>query len=983
MTSTKSKLLAGSLFTSIVLAASAASAQTPGERQPGPPPGQPPAATAVDELIVTGSRIRRNEYTSEAPLTVVTSESATLQGLVDTAQLLQTQPIASGSGQTNNMLTGFVVNGGPGVQTVSLRGLGDQRTLVLLDGRRLGPAGVRGTVGPVDLNVIPQSIIERIEILKDGASSIYGSDAVAGVVNFITKKRLDEGMLSIYASQPFDNGGEEYKVYGSWGKTFDRGFISASADYTRTNPLALRDRDFTACAEDRAYDPQTFQRLDHIDPLTNAPKCYNVLTNAAIAAVTYGGIFQYSVPGITYPGAAQGNNIATIMPGPAALGFVRAARAGQPATFPYANYDSPWYGRTTAISPSDRFTFFVNGGFNLTPGIELYGDLLLNRRESEQRAFQQIFPTVAGNNPNNPFIDNTGARIPMLPVIAVKSDGAQEVNYYRAVGGARGKLPDLPVVSGWDWDIFAQYSKSDAKYQVDYVPLDRLEAVTAFSTACNQAWITENPATCPAGGIPFFSRRVLGGTFTPEEADFLFEVAHGTTEYTQVALEGSITGDIMQLPAGPLSVAVGFHIRRDEIDDTPDEQEQIGNLYNQTAAGRTAGKDTVKELFAELSAPVFRGTRVGDFDMTVSGRLTDYDSYGSNSTYKLGFNWQVIPAFRIRGTHGTSYRAPALYELFLADQTGFLSQTAIDPCIRYENSSNQTLRTNCAASGVPEGYAGGGSGATIFTGGGIGRLEAETSKASTFGVILTPDFSTFDFSIALDYFDIEINEEVRRFGARNIITQCLLREFPNGPFCELFERDPTTDAILTVQNNFMNVANQVNRGLDLNMRYQQEFGFGTLTVDTEATWQFEDVTQLLGESEPEDFNGSTTESDFTAQVEARLQRGDWTAYVAVDIISKASDSDQEAFQFTDVHPSNVYGVGRPVYYKQFTEFQTYTHISVRKIQDKWTFWAGIRNLFDDDPPALSGNEGFRIGYGAIGPFDFRGRRAFIQIDRTF
>jgi len=139
----------------------------------------------------------------------------------------------------------------------------------------------------------------------------------------------------------------------------------------------------------------------------------------------------------------------------------------------------------------------------------------------------------------------------------------------------------------------------------------------------------------------------------------------------------------------------------------------------------------------------------------------------------------------------------------------------------------------------------------------------------------------------------------------------------------------------------------------------------------------------LGQSEPEDFNGTTTEPDFTAQIESRLERGDWTAYWAMDIIGKASDSDHESFQFTDVHPSNLYGVGRPVYYKQFTEFMVYHHISLRKRQDKWTFWAGIRNVFDDEPPALSGNEGFRAGYAALNAYDFRGRRAFIQIDRTF
>jgi iron complex outermembrane receptor protein len=983
MTSMKSKLLAGSLFTSALLAATASYAQTPVESAP-PPATDAQGATAVDELVVTGSRIRRNEYTSEAPVTVITSEQATLQGLVDTAQLLQTQPVASGSFQTNNLLSGFVTENGPGAQTLSLRGLGANRTLVLLDGRRLGPAGVRGQVGAVDLNTIPQSIVERVEILKDGASSIYGSDAIAGVANIITKKRLDEGFVSAYASQPFDNGGEEYNVYASWGKTFERGYFNVSADASVTRELAVKDRDFTACAPDLRFNPvDRSTPLDLIDPSTGRTKCWNVFTGVAFTTDTYGGYFQYAEPGISYPTAAQGNNIGVVFPTLAAQGFVRAGRTGLPATFPYLNYDSPWYGRASAISPDEAYTVYANGGFNLTPGIELYGDLLLHRRNSKQRGLQQLFPTVAFDNPNNPFTDAAGFQYDAVPIIAFKQDGSQEVNYYRAVGGARGKLPELPVIGGWDWDIFLQGSKSDAEYTTDYIPLDRLQAVTAFGVACNQAWITENPATCPAGGIPWFSRRVLGGAFSPEESDFLFEVATGHTEYTQIALEGSITGEIMQLPAGALSGAFGFHIRKDKIDDTPDEQESIGNMYNLSSATPTRGEDTVRELFGELSIPVFRDW-VGTMDVTLSGRLTDYDSYGSNSTYKVGFKWQVMPAVRLRGTKGTSYRAPALYELFIGDQTSFADQNAIDPCIRWENSNNSVLQRNCEASGVPQGYTGGGSGATIITGGGAGRLKAETSEATTFGIVFTPSFNTFDASLALTYFDITVDDEVRRFGARNIVTQCLVSDqFPNDPLCDLFERDfsdPDAPRITTVNNSYVNVASQQNRGLDLDAHFRREFSFGTFTVDTTMTWQFEDSTQLLGLSEPEDFNGSTTEPDWTGRVTTRFDRGDWTVFWAVDMIGKASDSDQEANDFTDVHPSNLYGLN---YAKQFTEFYATHDLSLRyRGLDKWTISGGVRNVFNEEPPALSSG-GFRLGYAALNAYDFRGRRAWIRIDRQF
>ncbi|MEO8114747.1 MAG: TonB-dependent receptor, partial [Phenylobacterium sp.] len=327
----------------------------------------------------------------------------------------------------------------------------------------------------------------------------------------------------------------------------------------------------------------------------------------------------------------------------------------------------------------------------------------------------------------------------------------------------------------------------------------------------------------------------------------------------------------------------------------------------------------------------------------------------------------------------------ALFELFIGNQTSFTDQTAIDPCIRYEQSSSQTLRTNCAAAGVPQGYTGGGSGATIITGGGAGILKAETSKAATVGLIWTPHFNRFDLSVGVDWFDVTVNDEVRQFGASNIISQCYLSQnFPNDPLCALFTRDfsdPANPRVDIINDSYVNVANQKNNGIDVNFRYRQEFSIGTFTVDGQMTWQMKDITQLLGESEPEDFNGSTTESDFTGQVQLRYDRGDWTAYWLVDLYSKASDSDLFLFDFTDVHTSSRYG--RDVYYKQYTEFQSYHSVSVRKKMDNWSFVVGVRNIFDDPPPALSGNEGFRIGYAALNNFDLVGRRAFFQIDRKF
>ncbi|WP_300379415.1 TonB-dependent siderophore receptor [Henriciella sp.] len=194
------------------------------------------------KVVVTGSLLRRDEYSSTSPIQVVTAETATAEGLIDAADIIQSQSVASGSTQINGNFGGFVVEGGTGVNTVSLRGLGAQRTLVVFNGRRLGPSGVQGQVGAVDLNVIPTAAVQRVEILKDGASSIYGSDAVAGVVNVITRRSLDRPELNVSVNAPYEGGGEQWTIDGAYGFNFDRGSAVISAQYQKLEDLSLGDR---------------------------------------------------------------------------------------------------------------------------------------------------------------------------------------------------------------------------------------------------------------------------------------------------------------------------------------------------------------------------------------------------------------------------------------------------------------------------------------------------------------------------------------------------------------------------------------------------------------------------------------------------------------------------------------------------------------------------------------------------------------------
>lgn len=942
----------------------------------------------VEAVVVTGSRIRRTDFNSPDPIQVISAEQAQLRGTVDTSEILQTATTASGSYQINNQLSGYVTTGGPGGNSVSLRGLGANRTLVLLNGRRAGPAGTGGTVGPFDLNVIPSSIVDHVEVLKSGASSVYGSDAVAGVVNIITKKNFDGLELNAYGTAPFHKGGEVYRLNAAAGKNFDRGYINGAVDYYRQEPLRNRQRSYTACAQDYLFDPANGARVDYTAP-GGGFKCLN-LTNGYISSSTYGSLVPI-MPGMTYPTAAQGNSngpAANPTANPTPAGFARFSRAGYPNTYPYAPTTTPLYDNATAISPVSRYTATLSGGFDITPKVQAYTELMFNRRESSQTSAAQIFQsfaqrniingapnTLPASNPNNILGSNAQT------VTAYASHSEQKVDYYRAVAGLKGSVD---VLGGWDWDIYGQYSKSDGTYNLGpRLYLDRFLALNSPNVACTNTPVGGNVSNfnCAAlpGGIPWMSPRILSGQFTQAERDFLFFQEDSHTTYTHKYVEGSASGDLFSLPAGKVGAAVGFQLRKESIDDQPGPQALQRNVALFSTSTVTRGSDSVKEAYGELSVPIIKDVfLVNSLNLDLSGRISDYKSYGTSKTYKIAADWALFPSFRIRASQGTSFRAPSLYEQYLGNQTSYLGQSAVDPCYNYGTlQSNATIIKNCQSLGIaPDYLATGGSSAIIYANGGRDILTAETSKTRMVGFVWSPKF--IDFKISADYFDYNVRNEIRQFGSANILEQCFKdASFPSSPYCTLFQRDPVTHFITFINNSYVNVAAERNKGLDVTTDFSHDIGGGRFSLNTQFTWQFKDETTLLGNSDPEDYNGSTTEPDFTGQVEAGYTRDRWTLNWLVNMIGKASDTE---LQEADVFPSTKYG--RPVYYKQYTEFTTYHTLSLRYKADDWSVTAGVQNLFGEEPPAQSTGQ-FRVGTAALNQFDLIGRRAFVNVSKRW
>lgn len=908
-------------------------------------------ATDLDRIQVTGSLIRRPDYETTSPVFTIEAEANQAQGQVNVGEFLQKSAIGAAETQINHQFGGFVVDGGTGVQTFSLRGLGANRTLVLLDGQRPGPAGTRGAVGAFDLNVIPTAILQRAEIVKDGSSSIYGSDAVAGVVNLITKKNFDRPELTVTSRIPQHGGGEVFSASLANGWNFDNGSIVAAAEWYRHNELTRGERDFLACGEDLAMD-ENGNRIDRVDNSINAGTslagCNNLLHNV---------IDDYLL-GTRYVPTRDGSTIGPFQ-GYAPRQNTTYANSAQ------ASYQEPLnfagYGDSHIINRQERKSAYIAADFGFGD-VNWKAQALFNRRETENFSWRQFFPVVEG--PAGGDVEYA------MPVMPFHSATKVAVDYFYIANKLDGLFASTDT---WGWQVNANYSKSDGDY--NNLAIDK--RITGDLTLANSGTATLN----------YFDPGYLNGTKANELVAALGVWDNGNTTYEQSTVNAIFSGEMFQLPAGAIGTAFGLEYRRYEIDDQPGELSRNGNLWGSSSATQTAGKDSVKEAFLELDFPLIKGvTGIESLSVNASGRVFDYDTVdGSDNVWKLGMNWQVNSALRVRGTIGTSYRAPGLYELYLGNQTGFSSQLGIDPCIRWGEKDNDQLTANCSAMGIPGDYtAAGASSATIYNSGGAGNLNPETSKAKSAGIVFTPAFA--NLSIALDYFDYQVNDQITSLSGSQIVSGCYgAAVFPNA-FCDLMERNPATGpqahAITNVYAQYLNVNKQRTRGWDMTLNWDHEFSFGKFGLETQVTYTLEDVSQLFDSSEASGLSDSDQlnyvgRPDLVANLGMNFKRGDWTWNWLASYIGETSN--------TDITDTFTYQ-GRPNSRRDITaDARIYHTASFSYDQPDWQILVGVSNVFDTKPALMT--TGAATRYGNMPAFatqyDLYGRTPYVRLKYKF
>ncbi|MDE0157930.1 MAG: TonB-dependent receptor [Gammaproteobacteria bacterium] len=949
--------------------------QPPSDAETDEEVAEPALTETTEEIIVTGSRIRRDAFTSALPVTVITSESAALAGMANTSEILQTSALASGT-QIDNSFGGFVVSGGPGVNTFGLRSLDPGRTLILVNGRRFTPAGTRGQVNSVDLNSIPDVAIDRIEILKDGASSIYGADAIAGVVNIITRKRFDDVILEGYYQDELDYG----SVSGLFGKTWDRGYIDAAVEFSSLGPVGRDEQDYSFCDE---------------RPLTDGGIHPSIF--APTRGRCFGGVFGFvDVYGLG-PATSLVRDPGADFAGTGLPWRELGDRNGERVPEEGYRDDRNW-GEEDLIPERRRIQAYSDGLLDFDLGGLLgtvsasYEFYFTHRDESYNNGYRQLFPYVHPANPTNPFGSIGGIAQPVVmsynlldPVTEVQNDvGALRLGLEGDLGEFTWKADGGYSWSRGEWTYDVWLKDKVARAMSSAIgPDGNLHCVLdpgqlLYGANFEGATVSRILAAGPDPGcvpLDLFDEATLRrGEIPPEAADYIRDRQKIKTAYDLWTAAFSMEGRLFDAPAGEARGVVGMDWRSRSINDRPPPAAVEDNQWGFTSSGITTGDDRVLEGYTEVEVPLLSGVKLGDVsvaeELTVNGsfRYTHYSSYGSDTTWRLLFNYAVNPVLRMRSSVGTSFRAPALFHLNLAPVTGFVASRA-DPCDRFRDPSQDLDPTsnqyrNCEALEnqgiIPPDYAP--SSSIRVASGGNPDLEAETSDSWTLGFILTPDLAGrfpalgLNLSLAFDYYDIDLKNSISRLGASEILSRCYNSLNFSAEECDLVGARNQNGDLAGVNSSYINVAIERSLGYDITVRADREFSFGDLSVDILAT-RLLAYQYGLGDEKPTNYAGRHSYPNWRGEADVRFQWRDFTFIWTTDYIGSTDEEPVYALP-GDESVTNVAEADDKFFHN--------LSIRYRDPNRRFQVIVGVRNVFDVSPPVV-GWSGFSPSIGtAVG-----------------
>jgi len=551
-------------------------------------------------IVVTGSRVKRDTFSSISPLQVITADTVIDSGLINTADIVKSQTVISGVQLDTNINSSFVTNGGPGASNVSLRGLGEDRTLVLVNGRRFAPAGVEGAPSLPDLNLVPSSMIERVETLLDGASSVYGSDAIAGVINLQLRDEFDGFRVDGSVTQPFESGGAARRVSALMGSTGENGKFVAAIEYRQQDELDFRDRDYQRadngqfCSLDIEFNNETGEEFRNC--------------GGAIGSTIFRPVFASPF--------GQGAEIG------GGTGFFAVTNSRDP-NFRSGTLEA----QDNLFNDQEALTAYVSADrevnlLGLEPSRLFFETSFSNVQTNVRNGFHgQLFPTVAASNPFNPYGDSTFG-LDAVPVIFSpirRSDIDVDVTQYRLTAGIDG---DVSFLDDWSYEASAQYSRSIGDSIRPVVLEDRLgltlnttvqNADGTFSCGLETAGdVFGFDSTSPCVPVNLFAPSLYNGAnpqfATQAEFDYLNGERSVTTKVDQMVLSGFFTGPLFEMPtgAGELQVVLGAEYRLDGLDSGTDTIASTGGAAGFFADRRSIGEVGQFEAFGELDILMIR-----------------------------------------------------------------------------------------------------------------------------------------------------------------------------------------------------------------------------------------------------------------------------------------------------------------------------------------------------------------------------------------
>jgi iron complex outermembrane receptor protein len=799
------------------------------EAETGGEPAAPAEEEEVEEIIVTGTRIGRSNLESYAHIAVVSSEDIKMSGASTINELLDKLPSIT-LGGINRQLN----NGGEGLAALDLRNLGPDRVLILINGRRMVSSSSYGSF--VDVNNIPVEMIERVEILLDGASAVYGSDAVAGVVNFILRKDYQGFRADVHAGITDKGDGEEIGVSTTMGGNFDKGNIVFNFGYMKRMDVVQWDRKW-------ARHPVDYEVWE-TDPVSG-----DLLYGPDGEKIYYSEAGSYAPPGGLWYGDAHTYVVFLEDPGNEDEYFEPL----DPTKHLY-DYSAEQY----LMGRVERFSITSAGSYDLSENVEAFMESTYTHRNSRNRMAPCPIGFGTNNFPGQIVMPITNPYIPEEFLSNLIAVGDDQVYFYRRMKEVGNRVFNnyahtFRMVTGltgditedYSWEIYLNYGKSqNLDYFQNTVNLGRV-----YESADPELCAMNANKGCIVGDY------IGPGDLQPEVADYIRLNAKGYTEWNMIDTGLALRGMLFDLPGGTVGAVLGFQARWEAGGNYPDSTVEAGD-GGDNATGTTQGDYSAQEVFAELSLPILKEIpAIYSWTIDLAGRFSRYESFGSEFTYRIGTSWAPLPDFTLRGVYSTAFRAPSIIDLY--GGTSDSHPDVQDPCNNWNTADvGANVAANCETDGIPEDYVQHGSQIRALYGSNT-DLEAETARHWNAGLVFTPTFmpKPLNLTATFDFYDITVDNAISFLSPQYILDKCYQSDpadFATSEYCALVERrnDGQIHVVKAINMNLTEIhTNGLDWTVNLGFPIYKEVLKGN--VGWQNNWLLTYESSLEGEEEPD------------------------------------------------------------------------------------------------------------------------------------